>query len=124
MGVAVVCTLAASEPASGSVRAKAPSLSAVDQVGQPAPLLLLGAEQQQGADADGVVGVDEDGDAGVVAAEHSMTLQVGQLREAAAAELGRRGHAQHAEVGQAGDHLRRDVGQSRSMAAASTFSSR
>ena len=36
-------------------------LLAVDQVGQPACLLLLGAEEEQGADADRVVGVDEDG---------------------------------------------------------------
>ena len=52
VGVAVVCTLLASEPASGSVRAKAAELLAADQRRQPALLLLLGAEEQQGADAD------------------------------------------------------------------------
>ena len=36
-------------------------LAPADQIGQPRRFLLLGAEQQQGADADRVVGVDEDG---------------------------------------------------------------
>ena len=40
-------------------------LFAADQRRQPAAFLLLGAEQQQGADADAVMGVDEDGDGGV-----------------------------------------------------------
>ena len=61
VGVAVVWTLPASEPASGSVRAKAASFSPLTSGGSQRSFLLLGAEQQQGADADAVMGVDEDG---------------------------------------------------------------
>jgi len=45
LGVAVVCTLAASEPASARERERA-ELAAGDQIGQPAFLLLFRAEQQ------------------------------------------------------------------------------
>ena len=46
---------------------------------QPLPLLLLGAEQEQGADADALVGVDEHRHGGVVAADHLHDLAVALL---------------------------------------------
>ncbi len=85
-------------------------LAAADQIGQPLPLLLVGAEQQQRPHADRMVGVDEDRRRAAPRADHFQQPAVTHLREPAAAELGRRRHAEHAEVRQAVDDLARDVG--------------
>ena len=93
VGVAVVWTLPASEPASGSVRAKAASFEPSNRPGSHCACCSFGAEQEQRADADRVVGVDEHGDAGVVPAEDLHHLEVLLLAEAQAAVLGRDGDA-------------------------------
>ena len=106
----MVWTLLASEPACSSVRANAASFSPRASGGQPARLLLGRAEEDQGPQADRVMGVDEHGRRGAVAADHLHDPAIAHLREPAAAELDGRGHAQHAELGQALDHRGRDVG--------------
>ena len=71
--------VAASEPASGFGQGEGGELSRRSTSGgSQRALLLLGAEQQQGADADRVMGVDEDGRRGAVAADHFHDAAVGQ----------------------------------------------
>ena len=107
MGVAVVWTLAASEPASGSVRAKARACRWRESGSQR--VLLRGAKQDQRADADGVMGVDEDGRRRIVAAEHfqhAAYCVCEKPRPPYSPAPSRRGR----RAGQAGDDLARDVG--------------
>ena len=59
----------ASEPASGSVSPNAGQRPAGDEVGQPALLLLLGAEGQDRVDAQADAGLERDADRLVDAAE-------------------------------------------------------
>ena len=110
VGVAVVCTLAASLPASGSVRANALIHSPRGQLGQPLRLLLGRAEQHQRPRADRVMRVDEQRRAAAVAAEHFDHPAIGDLAEPAAAEFAGQAGAQHAELAQPVDHALRDLG--------------
>ena len=115
VGVAVVCTLPASEPASGSVSAKAQSFEPSIKPGQPLRLLFLGAEQHQRPDADRVVRIHEHRDAGIVPAEHFHRLQVLLLVEAESTILGGDREAVDAEVAPARRSRHRGCAASRSI---------
>ena len=110
VGVAVDCTLAASLPASGSVRANALIHSPLASLGRYCCLLLLRAEQHDRPRADRVMRVDEQRRAAAVAAEHFQQAAIRRLREAqAAAVLGQAG-AEDSELAKAGDHALRNLG--------------
>ena len=102
---ATVRTLAASEPASGSVSAKAASVSPVQQRGEPAVLLLGRAEEFERPQADRMMGVDEDGRAAAVGADHLHNAAILLLRETASAIAGRDAHAQHADLPESAHHV-------------------
>jgi hypothetical protein len=63
-----------------------------DKVGQPSRLLLGRAEEEQGADADRVMSIDEDADPGIVRSDRFHDPAVARLRESSAAERLGRGH--------------------------------
>ena len=106
----MVCTFAASEPASGSVSANAASLRPATRSGSQRRLLLRGPEQQQGPHADRMMRVDEDRRRAATRTQLFQDTAVGELRKTASAHGLRRRHAQDAQPRQAVDHRPRDVG--------------
>jgi hypothetical protein len=83
-------------------------LIALHQRRQPTALLLVRPKQDQRANADAVVGIDEDGRARAVAANYLHDARICQLRQVSSAELRRSRHAQDANAAEAGDVFRRN----------------
>ncbi len=110
MGIALVWTLLASEPAWGSVSANAASFRPAIKSGSHCRFSPRSAEQNQGANADALVGIHEDPRRGTMSPDNLHDLAITLLREFLSAEFRRRGHPQHADFRQTVDHLARDVG--------------
>ena len=110
VGVAVVCTLLASEPASGSVRAKAASFSPLTSGGSQRRFCSSVPNSSRARMPMLWWALTKTAVEAQWPPITSMILRVAELREAAAAVLLRRRHAEHAEPAQAGDDVRRDVG--------------
>ena len=105
----MVWTLLASDPACSSVSANAASFSPLAIEREPAGLLFRRPEQDQGPEPDRVVGIDEYGRGGAMAADDFHDPAVTHLREATAPELHGCGHAEDPELGQSLDHRGRDI---------------
>ena len=92
----------ASEPVSGSVSPKQPSLLAVGQLGQPLLLLLLGAEEQDRLADQAAADRHDAAQRGVGAAELLHGQRVGDVVAAEAAVLLGDGQAEEADLGHLG----------------------
>ncbi len=79
-------------------------LFAVHQAREPFRLLLLGAEQQKGANADRVVRIRENGRRRIAFADFLENLAVLHLGKPTAAHLFRCRHAEHARLAESVDH--------------------
>ena len=98
-----VFRLCASEPACGSVRQKQPIASSLRHVGKIAPLLLVGAEFEDGAAADGAVHAHQGGGGGAAGGDFLDGQGVGDVIGVGAAPFVRHHHAEQAQFAQLGD---------------------
>src|SRR5579871_6742967 len=85
-------------------------LIATRQGRQPAAFLFLGAEQQQGANADTMMGVDENANRSIMPADNLHDAAIGQLRETQSTILSGCRRPEHAQTPKPRNDFRRYLG--------------